>query len=747
MRSGSAAGKKDEARQQLQARVAVDKGVQAVRGWVQSFHLGEAYAEQALTLDKSNTELINLRDQVLAAKNRKEKLENALRRADSAQQSGDLEVAAKAVEEALALDADNTQVKTLHASISKELAERSKQKQLQGMLDEARRDISQRKFTAAFDVLKKAESIDASSPEVTALMNLAVSGRDQEARRKDLEKFTNEIEDALSRDDYPAAGARVDQALQRFANDPGLLKLKALTEKQRDAGERKKFVEEQMAAARKLLDSGKAAEAMAILEKASQKLPGEGRLRSLLAIVRDSAEQEKTEKIKADYIQKANDARRKKDFEGAVRILESAAAQIEGSAEIQELLLLAREEAVNFAQRKKVDAAAEEAQRLIAEEEFEQAVSVLEASMRQSPNEEIKVLLADAKQRVDEFGKKVEGAVARARRLMETRKFDEAVSFLEAQPKTFARKNEFTAALEKARTEQDQIKNVSAAIAKAREALVKSDFGSAQKIMEACKKTYGDTPEIKQALAEFETKRVAAAKTKLDKAIKDARTLLLARQYAAVMKELESVAPLVSAATPELQHQYETLKKDAGGGVARLQKEVDLGKTIVAGSQDSSQTIVSGSYEPSSAILPAARPSTTRGGAAAAARPALAPRPPKKSPVMPIVIGVLALAIAVVSYLAFNKSSGPAPGPSSYIEINAVPWGTVKTITPAKGSAINLNKETPLRVPVAPGDYTIVVTGPSGDEQSQKITVSNESPGSYTPVFEKIDVEKILQSN
>src|SRR5437868_9145007 len=128
-----------------------------------------AYAEQALTLDKSNTELLGLRDKIAAAKNRKEKLENALRRADSAQQAGDLEVAAKAIAEAVALDADNTQVKALHASIAKELAERSKQKQLQSLLDEARRDISQRKFTDAFDVLKKAENLDASSPEVTAL--------------------------------------------------------------------------------------------------------------------------------------------------------------------------------------------------------------------------------------------------------------------------------------------------------------------------------------------------------------------------------------------------------------------------------------------------------------------------------------------------------------------------------------------------------------------------------------------------
>ena len=83
---------------------------------------------------------------------------------------------------------------------------------------------------------------------------------------------------------------KVEQALSRFSGDPGLLRLKALAEKQREGGEKKKFVEEQMAAARKLLDSGKAAEALATLERASQKVPGDSRLRSLLAIVRESAD-------------------------------------------------------------------------------------------------------------------------------------------------------------------------------------------------------------------------------------------------------------------------------------------------------------------------------------------------------------------------------------------------------------------------------------------------------------------------
>jgi serine/threonine-protein kinase len=711
-----------------------------------------AYAEQALTLDKSNTELINLRDLIAAAKAKKEKLEAALRRAEANQAEGNIESALKAAEEALAADPDNTQAKGLQASLAKELADRARQVQLRGLLDEARKDISARKFTAAFEVLKKAESLDATSPEIAALMNLATQGREQEARRRDLEKFTNEIEDALARENYTVACAKVDEGLQKFPSEPSLLKLKALAEKQRDAGEKKKFVEEQMAAARKLLDAGKPSEAIALLEKASTRVPGDARLRSLLAIVRESAEQEKTEKLKSDFIQKANEARRKKDFAGAIKILEAAQMELEGSSEIQELLQLTREEAASFDQRRKVDAAAEEAQRLINEEEYEQAVSVLENVLKQAPNEELKVLMADAIQRVEEYNRKVASAVSRAQKLMELRKFDEAASFLESQPKSFARQTEYTAALEKARSESDQLKNVTGAIEKAKEALAKGDFNSALNILQACKKTYGETPEVKAALADLETKRVAAAKTKLDKAIKDARTLLLARQYAPAMKELEMVGPLVSAGTPDQQKQYESLKKDAAAGMARKQKEADLDKTLVSGS-DTAQTMVHGSSYASGTNLTA----TARAAAAAAApapahrAPVVAPPPPKKSPVPYVVIAVLAVVVLVGGYFFMRKPSGGGTGgaavSATYIEINAVPYGTVKTITSDKGKTIAVNQETPVRVPVGPGTYTVEIAGPDGSSQSAKVTVSADSPGSVTPVFEKIDVQKILQSN
>ena len=704
-----------------------------------------AYVEQALSLDKTNTELLNLRDMVKTAKEKKDKAASALRKAESAQQSGDLEIAMKAVEEAIAADADNTQAKALHAAISRELAEHSKQRELQGMLDEARRSLSSRRYTAAFEVLKKAEEIDPASPDVHTLMNLAASGRDQESKRKEMEKIVSEIEEALSQDNYTVAVKKADEALQKYPSDPGLLKLKALADKQKEQGERKKYVEEQIVAARKLLDTGKAAEALAMLENAAKKAPGDSRLQSLLAIVRDSAEREKTERTKEEFVAKAKECLRKKDYDGAVMVLEMAQAQIENSPEINDLLQFAKEEATQQARRKKVETAATEAQRLMGEEEYERAAAVLEATLKDIPDDELKVLLADAKRRVEDFTKKIQVGVSKAQKLLEARKVDEAVTFLEGLPKSYARSSDFTNLLEKARSEQDMTRAVGGAVQQAKAAIEKGDFASAINIVEACKKTYGETPDIKAALADIESKKSTMARQVVDKAVRDARTLLLSRQYGAALRSLQMAAPLVSMAPADLQQQYKTLKADAEKGASRQQKEQDLGKTIIAGSVDMNQTMIAGSTDAATAAAPA------RAGVPAPRM--VAPEPPKKSPVvMIVVIAIVVIALAAGGYFFMRKGGGgggTAVVRDSFVEVNAIPWGTLKSAKQINGDfteTYDKDNQTPVRISLPTGDFEITVVGPGGQEKTEKVKISAKASGSVTPVFEQLDVEKIVNA-
>ncbi len=115
---------------------------------------------------------------------------------------------------------------------------------------------------------------------------------------------------------------------------------------------------------------------------------------------------------------------------------------------------------------------------------------------------------------------------------------------------------------------------------------------------------------------------------------------------------------------------------------------------------------------------------------------------------MMIVIAVAVVVLAVVGYVVYSKITGTPPA-TAYIEINAVPWGTVKTVTSSDGKVkLDVNKETPLRVPVPPGTYKVVIDGPSGQEQTVEVKVTNDNPGEVAPpAFEEIDVDQILNSN
>ncbi|HYX68530.1 MAG TPA: hypothetical protein VE825_05325, partial [Terriglobales bacterium] len=425
---------------------------------------------------------------------------------------------------------------------------------------------------------------------------------------------------------------------------------------------------------------------------------------------------------------------------GAVMVLEMAQAQIEGAPEINDLLQFAREEAASQAKRGKVETAIKEVQRLMGEEEFDRAVVLLEATLKEAPDDELNVLLSDAKRHMEESGKKIQLAISKAQKLLEQRKVDEAVSFMEGLPKSYARSAAFTNLLEKARAEQDTVRAVGGAVAQAKAAIEKGDFASAINIVEACKKTYGEIPDIKAALADIESKKVTMARQVVDKAVRDARTLLLSRQYHAALRSLHAAGPLVGAAPADLQQQYNTLKADAEKGASRLQKEQDLKGTIVAGSMDMKATMVAGSADAAAAGV-AHAPAPHRA-------PVHVPPPPKKAPVGIIVAVVLVIVLAVGGF-AYWKITHPVFDINSNVEVNAVPWGTVKSVRQLDGKFhkdYTEQNQTPMRLALPTGEFEITVAGPSGTEKTERVKITPQSTGSVTPVFEQLDVEKIVNA-
>ncbi len=363
--------------------------------------------EQAVALDGSNSDLLTFRDSVKSAKERATGLRRALRRAEAALQDGDLDEAQNAVSEAFKIDPHDTQAKALKVVIAQQAEEKLRHEQVRKLLDEARNQIAARNLTAAFTVLKNAESLDPTSNELQTVVKLAMAAREQEKRRAETEGLRQQIEAALREEDYATAVARADEGLRRFPQEQSLLKLKALADAQRLRVEQKKFVREQFSAANSLADAGQFREAVALLERALQRAPGNSELESLRATFLDRLATEEARQRKQQAVEttlaEGERILRERGARNASEFLAARAAENSHSQQFRELYDSVRE-------REALDALDS---RLASEPNPVTQVQLAEEALRHNPNNRgIQQRVADLRQRRDQIDAIVERAQA-----------------------------------------------------------------------------------------------------------------------------------------------------------------------------------------------------------------------------------------------------------------------------------------------------------------------------------------------
>jgi tetratricopeptide (TPR) repeat protein/predicted Ser/Thr protein kinase len=625
--------------------------------------------EQALSLEKSNLGLQKLRSQIQEAKFKKERYAASLRRAASAQQAGNFEDAQRAVEEALAIDPGGSQAKLLKATVLKRIDQQARARQLAELLENARMNIQSRRYTVASDLLKQAEKIDPESLEVQVLLQETQQAHQEEANRRQLEMLTHQVEEALATEDHETAWNKSTEALVLAPGDTHMLELRRQAEGLRVNAEKKRATEQAVEEARRLLKAGESAGALSVLEAALRQFPADTRLNTLLATVRQTVEKEGKEKLKRDFLAKAKVALEQRDYAAAIEALKQAQAALPGALEIEQLLRFAQQEFSREGRTQPLESVPQQAQRLCAEGNFDQAIALLESALRTAPDEQLRALLADIRRKSEEFRREMGKLLGRAQQMAAAGKAAEAVALLEANAATFGRHQDFQEVL----------------------------------------------ADIKQAADQ---------------------------QKSAVGKPQQRPGPTVGDAIPARNSVASTMASPAG--------ELPL----------ASQTPVVPPTAPPSATAAQASPAAAAPQAAPATQKAV---PPQVSPlVLPKKGGGKGILIAVLLVILFALAGGTAfflkgrlghraaaPGAdTAYIEVFAVPWGTVKSVASTDGSVLrSVNQQTPVRVNVPPGEYTIVVFGPDGSEQTETVQVTNDKPGRYQPVFGKIDVQQIINNS
>ncbi|MBV8050529.1 MAG: protein kinase, partial [Acidobacteriaceae bacterium] len=534
------------------------------------------FLNQAAELDPSNTHIVQLRDSIQESTGREARLTELMQRADLAKEAGDLEGARQVIDEGLAVDPQNPDFRSMQLVIGQELASRQKQRQTQELLTEARKQISTRRFSAALEILKKAESVDASLGVVQELITLAKTGEQQERQRQALESLTNQIQEALLKEDYVTAATKIQEGLRNFPEDRGLLKLKAMVDKQQQEALKRRDLQQQTMQARRLLDAGQPADAMALLQKAQEKYPSDRSLDAMIAMVQQAIEAKRNEDEKNEILRRAREAIRAKNYSSAISMLDSARQRMV-SAEFDELLQFAQTESENVAKRQKIDAIAERARALTSEDRYPEAKALLQSALQEFQDQELQIILSDIERRIDEFNAAVEKAMVTADRLERQERFADAVKFLEAQSTQLGKSTKFRVALQNKRQRQQAMQAVYELKEQIRNALSAGEDERAKALLEGFRNSPAATEMVRTDLAllqrEIESKQAQVAAKKLEGALRDARLLLMVQSNEAALRILESVEDSVPLSSPELQQKYEALQTAAKNSLRGQAKE------------------------------------------------------------------------------------------------------------------------------------------------------------------------------
>jgi hypothetical protein len=93
-------------------------------------------------------------------------------------------------------------------------------------------------------------------------------------------------------------------------------------------------------------------------------------------------------------------------------------------------------------------------------------------------------------------------------------------------------------------------------------------------------------------------------------------------------------------------------------------------------------------------------------------------------------ISLVGIAVAAVAVAAVVGVILRGPAPTGTLVIDAMPWGTIKSIESEGGEPVTLpdSPSTPFSITLPSGSYQVVVAGPAPDQQPQRISVRVE-PG------------------
>lgn len=333
---------------------------------------------------------------------------------------------------------------------------------------------------------------------------------------------------------------------------------------------------------------------------------------------------------------------------------------------------------------------------------------------------------------------------------------------------------------------------------RAESALKAGDFEVAKQSVEEAQEIFPDDPaaravagqiiarleqQLREQKAAEKQRQFARTVNTVEKAMADARMLVFLGHTADALQALDKVENEAAQLPPQWTQQFDALKKEARDKAAE-QNPPATGDWDATGAQTAGLPAPEVMSEIPSGVLnttfrsvsdirptePAATQSfppsevphdvlhprielpRERGEVAPELREFLEPEPRMWSRSM-LWLGVAVAVLGIVLVWLMMRPGSDSQSHSkpivvsgyTYAEINAEPWATVTAVDPASGDAQKIiGQQTPLRVKLPPGQYSVTLQGPNHQQQRLDLSVPKQGGTSSFTVFRKPDLNKIV---
>jgi serine/threonine protein kinase len=519
--------------------------------------------EEVLRLDPGHAQALEDRKFALAQRERQQLLAKHLEQAEELATAGDLAGTKTESEKLLALDPENKRASQLLDWAKKGLAEQERLAQVQQYIESAQACLSGKAYAGALGLLEKAHALDPINIEIASLLRSAREGLEREQRRELLNQRLGEIQDAISAEDFDRALQLADECLQEFPNNPQVVKLRAQAARQGELQRQRRYIEQQLQAATELFQNNDFPAAIAILEKTLETVPGEARLVAYLKTVRDAQEAAVRESLRREATLQANELIRDGDFAGAIRVLQSALQRAGHSPELDDLLEYAREQQAEWRRRDwQIRQVLARALSYSREENFEEAVRLLEQSQKETPSKEIAEALATAQAQLREYEQRREEIIQQALQWLQQGDPAKAASLMDAAPKSFSKNARFSQTYAQCQEALERLNTINRTTEEVERNLVEENWGEAEQLLRTALATYPGDPTLLSARRKLQKARAAARRSHLVKQLEEAQAAFGRTQYREVTELLSSPAWQASE-FPDLAQQATTLAEEA----------------------------------------------------------------------------------------------------------------------------------------------------------------------------------------